>query len=417
MGSLGREDFRLRTMSRQSESSCRCGCKSTSGKSAGQHPLRFCSTLIEMYIERLRLYNFRNLADAELHPEPGVNLITGQNGQGKTNLIEALFVLATGKSFRTSNHKELPSRDSKEASVFADVRSHDGERLFELGLAISAGKRQGYFNKKRAASLIEYFGRLACVAFYPQDVMIIKGAPSLRRRFFDRHMAGCFPSTLEALSRYEKALMAKNALLSEKGTEPSLLDPWNAILAEYGHQIRMQRERFLARLSEQAQAILKTLSGDREVLGLSILSRDPASEIITAEAILEQLHRAKPAELRQKKCLIGPHRDDILITLNGADSRAYASQGQSRSLILALKLATISLIEQERGEAPLILLDDVDSELDSERAQALLSLLLKDGRQTFITATSAERMMGLRGGCPVKHFEVASGQIMPRNYL
>lgn len=338
-----------------------------------------------MYIERLKLFHFRNLTDQVIDFPKGVTLILGDNGQGKTNLVEAISLLATTKSFRTSNQRELIRWGETEGSVFADINTSLG--IQTLGITLQGNSRAALVNNE-ASPMADFVGRLVCVSFSPTDISLVKGQPLTRRRFLDKHLVDLTPHLIRHLVAYQRALRSRNVLLKGQNIDIDKLFPWERILAEEGALILNARLKFVEKLEHRTAAIIKEFC-TREEITLGLKSFDKDSVEIKAEDLLLRFEREREREIAHRSTLVGPHRDDLMIALNGKDSRAFASQGQSRSIVLALKLAVIELLEEEREDAPIVLLDDVDSELDRTRRRALFLHVFNKSRQVFITGTEA----------------------------
>jgi len=343
-----------------------------------------------VYIENLKLHNFRNLKNQEVSFEPGINLIVGKNGQGKTNLIEAIDFLGTSRSFRTSIVKELINWQEESLSVFASIHQSSGE--VKLGISLEKGRKKAYLNGESIGRFQDYLGQLVCVSFSPSDIGLIKEGPQTRRKFIDRHIVDLKPSFIGELLNYNKALKNKNNLLKNGMTRSADLDPWDYILAETGSRIRIERRKFLSMLEIIADKFYQNLSQTDGLLTLvageerSIAGAGKPEE--EKERLYQQLQESRPQQIRQRQTIVGPHRDNIFIYLGNHDSRVFASQGQSRSLVLCLKLGVIQLLEDKTSDSPVILLDDVDSELDAGRRRAFFSSALQEkDRQVFITTT------------------------------
>ncbi len=339
-----------------------------------------------MLLDTIKSYHFRNLVDAPIRFSSGVNVIIGKNGQGKTSLLEAIHVLSLTKSFRTSLSKELISWGEKEGSVHAKVLSSAGE--YEIGVSFQERSRTLYLNHQKVKLLSDYLGKLICVSFSPADLNLLQGAPSERRRFLDKYMVDITPSLIENLLTYNRALQNKNKLLKEGIQDLSLLDPWNDILAREALVIRRERMRFLERLEEKAGAIYRKFSAPDGELALSLLSNYGAQGD-DVDLLINEFKNMRSREAAYGGSLLGPQRDDIEILFGGREARAFASQGQARSMVLSLTLGVIELIEEKFNESPLVLLDDVNSELDLGRSEAFFDLVLRQKRQIFITGTDA----------------------------
>lgn len=319
-----------------------------------------------------------------MHFSRGVNVIVGRNGQGKTNLVEAIHLLSLSKSFRTAESRELVRWGEKAGSVFGVITETAGET--ELGVAFEEKGRGYYLNGQRLKTVTDFVGRFLCVCFSPSDLLLVQGAPAERRRFIDKHLADLMPAHMGSLLAYNRAIHNKNRMLKEGVADLSLLDPWNQILAEEALRIVRAREEFILMLRKKAAEMHTGFCEDDAPLALA-LSSNVTPALRTREALLEEYGRYRSREAACGRALLGPHRDDMLISLGGNDARAFASQGQGRSIVLSLTLGVIVLLEEQRKESPVVLLDDVNSELDSRRSDAFFSLVLRQGRQIFVTGT------------------------------
>jgi DNA replication and repair protein RecF len=339
-----------------------------------------------LYLSKLKVYNFRNLSDQTIELKNGPVYITGLNGNGKTNLVEALYLLSGSRSFRTNSQSELVKWGHKEASVFGTVKTKDSSA--ELGIALTPGHRSAFKNGTELKSVAELVGECSVVAFSPAELALVKGAPAGRRKFLDRHMVDLQPAFLSPLMGYQRALESKSALLKEPGVEPRQLEPWNRLLAESGGKIVDKRLNFIKLLGEKAGGFHSEFAHADGKIELKLESEllSPEGDV-NGSRIEQELNRISGREIALRSCLFGPHRDDLSISIGGVDSRAYASQGQTRSIVLALKLGVIDLLEERLGESPIIILDDVDSELDQARRERLFQALAKGERQIFITGT------------------------------
>ncbi len=319
--------------------------------------------------------------------------ITGLNGNGKTNLVEALYLLSGSRSFRTSSQSELVRWGKRESSVFGTVVRRDGTD--ELGIAFTPGQRTAFKNGNQLSSVSDMVGSCGVVAFSPSDLSLVKGAPAGRRRFLDRHMVDLQPSFLGTLVAYQRAVASKAALLKSSQVDISQLEAWNEILTEHGGKIVENRLNFLKSLGERARVFQSEFAQSDGDLQLTLESDFVTKEgVVSRDAIIQGLQKIAEREIVMRSTLFGPHRDDVAISLGnsadgrGIDARAFASQGQTRSIVLALTLGVIELMEDKLGEAPIVVLDDVDSELDAPRAKRLFAALGRRERQLIITGTS-----------------------------
>lgn len=364
-----------------------------------------------MHLSSLKLYQFRNLENQSVRFNRALNLIAGRNGQGKTNLVEAIHLLSHGQSFRTSDPSDLVAWNNSEASIFSEIISEAGslQHSYELGLAIRQGKREAFLNGNRLGSMAQFLGRCVCVTFTPTDLSLVKGGPQFRRRFIDRHIIDCRPLLAAHFLNYHRALRHKAKLLKDPQVDARELDVWDELMANETLQIVSARREFISRLTVRAAMTLASFGPTDGPLALelkSCLDETPT----TVAPILEKLRDIRGREIKQRACLFGPHREDVLISLGGNEARPFASQGQARSVVLALKLALVGLIEEERAEAPILVLDDFDSELDAARKQRLFEEIFLGDKQVFVTGTSVPE---LPSGKTVEKslFEVSSGRI------
>lgn len=341
-----------------------------------------------MFVSKLTVYNFRNLSDQSITLRNGPVYITGLNGNGKTNLVEALYLLSGSRSFRTNSQSDLVRWGAKEASVFGTVEKSVGTD--EVGISFTSSGRTAFKNGSQLGSIGELVGSCAVVAFSPSDLSLVKGSPAGRRKFLDRGMVALEPVFLNVLMAYQRALASKNALLKDSGVTSQQLEPWNELLTEYGGKIVDKRLNFLKSLGEVASEFYSRFAPSDGHLSLALESDlIKGGERLTSEKIREEYRRVCSREIQLRSTLVGPHKDDIAISFgDGIDSRSFASQGQTRSIVLALTLGVIELLEDTLGEAPVVILDDVDSELDAERSKRLFSALISKQRQLIITGTS-----------------------------
>ena len=362
-----------------------------------------------MQVKSIRLKNFRNYEQALIEPEAGVTVFTGQNAQGKTNIIEALHLCCLGRSHRTPRDEELIRWGCDDALVRTQTVQRDGTH--EVSVLLSRHqkrKKTVRIGARQAERIGELLGHVCGVLFSPEDLMIIKSGPAERRRFIDMQLSQLRPAYFYALQRAQRALGQRNALLREIARDPSLagtLDMWDEQLALCGGEIAENRREAVAALSRCAQAAHTALTEGRETLSIRYVSQAADAEK-PAERLLERLRAARNEDIRRMTTTVGVHRDDLFITIDGKEARTYASQGQQRSAVLSLKLAQLELAEQERGEAPILMLDDVMSELDPGRRRQLIERI--DRVQTFVTCTDLSDLAGARQGAV---YRVESGTL------
>lgn len=317
-----------------------------------------------------------------------MNIITGENAQGKTNLIEALYFMSLGKSFRTFRDAELIGF-SKESCRFRTVFVKEGEEN-ALDFTITENGKEALLNGVKLSKSAELLEHVYTVIFSPEDLKIVKDEPEKRRRFIDRELCMMDPIYYRALSRYKKALLQRNNLLRDPKPKKDVISVWSEALANEGATVMRRRDAFLKRLNDVSSALHDSITRGKEKLTLSYESDLPLTE--DQEAVfLEKLERNYENDLYRRTTTVGPHRDDLKIEIDGIDARKFGSQGQQRTAALALKLAEIHLIKEETGEDAVLLLDDVLSELDPSRQAFLLRTLSEV--QLFIT--TAERSASL----------------------
>lgn len=351
-----------------------------------------------MFIRSIRTYQFRNLSDQTVNFSPNANFLYGDNGQGKTNFVEAVGLLSSGRSFRTNHLKELIRWQCGEASVFAELVSN--EHALEVGVSISEEGKAAYINGNRVEYLSAFLGKLLAVTFSPTDLSLVRGAPQERRRFMDKHLVDFRPGLVNPILEYHRAIKNKNAILKSGSADWKQIDSWDELIAERAIVIFGARQEFLRQIEDKASGFYREFSRSDGELRLRLKSNLGADdyEDLKPEALLKKLREGREREVAQGAALIGPHRDDMLVELGGKPVRAFASQGQARSVVLALKLSVIELIEEKRQESPLVLLDDVESELDAGRRQKLIDLVFAKQRQVFMTGTAAPIDLKTPGG-------------------
>lgn len=368
-----------------------------------------------MFVNRLSLQNYRNYGTLTLDAFGAVNLIIGRNAQGKTNLLEALFVLALTKSHRTGKDKELIAFGSDHALVSAEVEKKYGPVQLELRLSPQGKKAK--LNGLEQRKLSDFIGVMNVVMFAPEDLEIVKGTPGVRRRFLDMEIGQVQPSYLYHLQQYQKVLIQRNNLLKQAwGAGPeitTMLEIWNEQLVQHGVKIIKKRKQFISKLQKWAEQIHEGITGGGETLKLAYLpsfgTAEEEDEAVLLQQFMIKLSQMKDQEIRRGMTLCGPHRDDLSFIINGNEAQVYGSQGQQRTTALSLKLAEIELIHEEIGEYPILLLDDVLSELDPYRQTQLIETF-QSKVQTFITATGIESINASRLQ-DASIFHVQEGQV------
>lgn len=365
---------------------------------------------IKMYFKEIEIRNFRNYEYCKESFHPSINIFIGENGQGKTSLAEALYIMCLGRSFRTQKDREM-IRFGEETSV---VRTtvFKNERNVRTEIILNRNEKKTVkingVRKKRA----DLAGHILVVEFSPDDLKILKEEPDKRRRFLNREISKLYPGYYEDLAIYTKILLQRNTLLKEGNTDPSLLSVWNAELIKYGVKLIMRRESFIRRLNEISSRIHREITEGKEELSIGYDANVPFDEDpeTIEKSFQEKMEAARDTDLLRGITSCGPHRDDLKVTINGIDVRRYGSQGQQRTAAIAIKLAEIQLMEEESGEKPVLILDDALSELDKSRQRYLIEALT--GTQIFLTAASVSREI-LEQFPDKKIFEISDGKILP----
>ena len=367
-----------------------------------------------MIVKHLELDFFRNYAHLEAGFDDRVNLIYGDNAQGKTNLLEAVAYLSAARSHRARYDKEMIMLGVDSAFIKGLVFSRNRDFSLEARLFRGRG-RQLYSNGVRLKTAGELAGIVHTVLFCPEDLSLIRAGAAERRRFLDGAICQLRPRYAQALAEYGRLYEHKTRILRDWTENPSLLqtlDDFSLRMAQTGAVIIHYRAHFVKRLQEHAPTIHSDFSGGRERLELSYETvstisdpKQPPQELLPL--LLEHQERHRKAEIDSRQCLSGPHKDDLSVTIGGQPAKTYASQGQTRTAALSLKLAQREIFQEETGEWPVLLLDDVLSELDSRRQAFVLNRIR--GGQVFITCCEEEKLEGLEGG---KAFHIQNGRLM-----
>ena len=340
-----------------------------------------------MYIESLELKNFRNYEELSIVLDPGTNILYGDNAQGKTNVLEAVYLCGTTKSHRGSKDKEMIRFEQDESHIRMMVKKDGVSHKIDMHLKKNKAKGlaiDGIPIRKAA----ELFSIVNLVAFSPEDLNIIKNGPSERRRFMDLELCQLNKVYLQELTSYNKVLNQRNKLLKDIGFQPGLtetLDVWDMQLVSYGKKIISLRRQFMEELGEIIRQIHSNLTGKKEEIRL-LYEPDVEEKVFE-----EKLQSAREKDLRFRVTSVGPHRDDFCVQINGIDIRKYGSQGQQRTAALSLKMSEIYLVEKVTKDHPVLLLDDVLSELDSSRQNYLLQSI--HNIQTVITCTGLDELI------------------------
>ena len=355
-----------------------------------------------MNVAQLRLCGFRNYAEAEVGFQSAVNVISGRNAQGKTNLLEAVYLLSGGHSFRTRFDRELIGFDRDFASVSADVVS--GERSRQIEILLRRGQKKHITVNRVRTGASELGSVLNAVLFCPEDLNLLRDGPAARRRLMDLAICQLRPGYARLLSDFSRLYENKSRILRDYRDDPSMLDTldeFSAGLAAVSAKMIRYRASFARRLAAAAAPVHRDFSGADEVLELayrtvSTVTDPTAPEQTVFAQIMDHQHAHRDAELAAGSCLTGAHKDDLEISINGRSARSFASQGQTRTAALSLKLAEREIFLAETGEYPVLLLDDVLSELDATRQDFVLNRI--GGGQTLITCCEDAQIAEKTGG-------------------
>ncbi len=347
-----------------------------------------------MKIKRFIATDFRNIEECNVEFSDGVNLLYGRNAQGKTNAIEGIYFFARGKSFRGADDKEMRRYDKDGFRIYMEYEDKDGEASLEY--ASFGRERLKKKNGYKINKISQFIGNFKAVLFYPDNLELVKDGPDERRQFLNVAISQCFPLYVNDYSLYKEALENRNRLIknASKGLyfDINEIKSWSSIMSRYAASIYLYRNDYVERLNKYATLILSELTEGEEELDIKLLSgisEDGDREKIE-KIYYEKLTSNLDKEINASSTLYGPHRDDLEISINGKSARIYASQGQQRSVVLAMKLAEGEVIKELFGEYPVFLFDDVLSELDERRRKFVLRGL-KD-RQVIITSCSDEEI-------------------------
>lgn len=347
-----------------------------------------------MYIDELTLRNFRNYTECLLHPSPGLNILVGRNAQGKTSLLEAVYLLAMAKSWRAGRDCEMIHWDAEMACVSAKLVREKRSNIEIEVLLSRSGKKRITINTIPQNRLADVIGQLNVVFISPRDEEIVTGEPSERRKFLNLEISQVQPQYCHLLIGYRRVLEQRNKLLKElekRRMGDGVLKVLDEQLVDYGSKIIERRLAFVNRLAKISEIVHYQLTDSKEKLGIRYVSSIGIEEITDAAGIArkfeETLESHRADEIRRGISLFGPHRDDLAITINNIDARTYGSHGQQRTVALSLRLAELELIEELMKETPIVLFDDVMAGLDEERREHVINAIL-GGRQSFVTTTT-----------------------------
>lgn len=374
-----------------------------------------------MRVKTLDIKSFRNVESIEFEPCEGANIIFGDNAQGKTNLLESVWLFSGSKSFRGSKDSEFTMFGASSAKL--ELGFYASEREQTASICFNGEKKTAFLNEIKQESVTKLAGRFCVVVFSPDHLSLVKQGPDRRRKLIDISLCQAHPKYIKILDGYNRALKQRNTLLKDIPAHPSLYDTlevWDESIISYGAYITAMRARYVKKLAELAAKAYDGISSGREsfsalyVAGIDDGHNHCGGNDIDGnnrEDVLERmrtaLEKSRADDVKHGATTVGPHRDDIEILVGGVSAKTYGSQGQQRSCVLALKLAECEILYERNSEPPVILLDDVMSELDQNRRDYLLNQL-RD-KQTFITCCDAEAFSGLDNG---RIFQIKAGKII-----
>jgi len=343
-----------------------------------------------LYLKELKLKNYRNYTEQEAAFDRDINLIVGNNAQGKTNLLEAVYLLSSGKSYRTPFDRELIKWNGDTLYIRGKLIETEGEKEIEIG--IKDNKKMVKVNGIPLRKRGELLGNLIVVMFSPEEIKLVKEGPGFRRRFMDQEIAQLKSSYYYVLNSYNRVLIQRNSLLKDGISEKAKMDmlcEWDRQLVEYGTKLIYERLAFIKKISAISEGVHRRITDGSEALKVEYQSCIDLKEITGPEDIRKRLNvnleRSRKKDLMTGMTISGPHREDIKICINETEARKFGSQGQQRTAALSIKLSEVELIKEETGEYPVLLLDDVMSELDPYRQKFVLDNLSRI--QAFITCT------------------------------
>jgi len=358
-------------------------------------------------IGSLAARSFRNLASISIEPSPHFNVVSGDNGQGKTSLLEAIYVACTSRSFRAARMNEIVAHGENIASVRARIVEAGDDREQSVGLR--GGSRVVRIDGKRPPTLADYAVRTPAIAFHPGLLALTMGGGAERRKMLDRIALYLTPSSLAEGTAYTHAMRERQKTLEVRGTTAPELVDWEVLVARHGTAVSNARQNAAALLAAATSAVFASIGPVGARLDVTYSRSAPDDE----SAFRSELALRRPADARRRAASIGPHRDDLRLELGGHAMRGFASQGQHRAAVLSLELGEIEVVAQSRGTRPILLLDDVSSELDLERTTALLAFVREQEGQVFLTTTRPDLIDSslFADGAERRDFRVVAGQI------
>jgi DNA replication and repair protein RecF len=358
-------------------------------------------------IETFAARSFRNLASVSIEPSPHFNVVSGDNGQGKTSLLEAIYVACTSRSFRAARMNEIVAHGEEVASVRAKIREAGDDREQSVGLR--GGSRVVRIDGKRPTTLAEYAVRTPAVAFHPGLLELSMGSGAERRRMLDRIALYVSPGSLAVAAAYTRAMRERQRTLEVRGVVAADLDDWEVLVARHGTALSDARQNASNLLAAEASKVFDSIGPAGARFDVRFSRSAPDDE----DRFRSELATRRIADVKRRAASVGPHRDDLRLELGGHAMRGFASQGQHRAAVLALELAEIEVVAQSRGTRPILLLDDVSSELDLQRTTALLTFVREQEGQVFLTTTRPDLIDSslFAASAERRDFRVLAGQI------
>ena len=354
-----------------------------------------------MRIKSLKIENFRNIKNIEIFPNDEMNVIYGENAQGKTNILEAIWLFTGAKSFRGAKDEELKKFGSEKAKIFLEFEAESIEKSAQIEIK---DKRNAFLNEKPLKSVSHLAGKFNAIIFSPADLRLLSDGPKVRRKFLDTAICQLYPTYIEILRGYTKAVTQRNSLLRDFKNNSSvlpLLDVFENEIAQNGEKIIKYRLRYIEILKEFIPEIYNGISNGRENLEIEYVSS------LKEENLRESLKNSRKEDMFTYKTSVGPHRDDLEFKINGISAKNFGSQGQKRSVALSLKLAEAKILNKNTGEYPVCLLDDIMSELDPERQNFILNHIKE--MQTILSCCDPETLKHLKEG---KRFKIKNGEVL-----
>ena len=360
-----------------------------------------------MFIKRLQMLNYRNYNVLDINLGPHVNFFMGDNAQGKTNILEGIYYCAFARSHRTSKDRELINWNADNALLSVSVGKERLDKRIDISI-LKDGKKAIQINKIKIKKIGELFGNFNVVMFSPEDLKIIKDSPGVRRKFIDMELCQLNPKYYYNLVQYNKVLNERNSILRNRNINKDILDVYDMQLVEFGYNIIMERLEYIKKLNKYSDKIHSDITSGKEKIEFKYTSTIKDLENIK-ENFYSLLEKNRVRDSERGITTVGPHRDDFIVLINGIDTKSYGSQGQQRTAVLTIKFSSLKIIKELTGEHPVLLLDDVLSELDFSRKRYILSTI--GDIQTIITCTGIEDLYEYLDD-KSKVFKVKDGEIL-----